>query len=657
MRIAILVPDDRDELRRYADADPYFGPAPTALLEGLAKMPECEVHIVCAIQKPLRSPRKLADNIYYHSVMVRKWGWMRGAYLGCILAIRKKLREIKPDLVHGQGTERYCALAAVLSGYPSVLTLHGNMRQLAKISRSRPFSFPWLAARLEQFALPRSLGVFCNSHHTQRLVSGVAAATWLVPNALRGSFFPAPTAIQPSLPPVLLNIGVIGPNKSQNEILDVAARLRRRQAAFELHFIGRLDESLPYGRRFLARIQEAEKEGYARYLGQKSEADLIGLMDSASGLIHAPAEEAFGLVVAEGLARNLKLFGARVGGVVDIAAGTEGAELFEPGMRGRWKRPYLNGFAPGIQNQTKRRGKCGNAIILSGSPAGIAKFTAKLSAQIRTELPCCLRWQCLKSPTDYATDPFFEYQARLTVNIQEAQHIWNELGQDDPMWAVLTDADKKGGKWTAEQFFQTGREEVGQMVKKLEDSGIDFQRGKALDFGCGLGRLSQALSNYFSSVDGVDISASMIEKARAFNKAPEKVCYHLNPKADLGLFPSASFDFIFTRICLQHITPRHQLAYISEFMRLLKPGGIAHFQTIHAHGPRALVPDWFTEIYRKFKHRGKAFIPMYGVPTRRVLGAIKAGGGVVKAQECSAYEGRWESRFRTDNFVVIKPKF
>jgi len=331
MRIAFLVPDDRDEFRRYADAEPYFGPAPSALLEGLAKMPECEVHIVCAIQKALRSPAKLADNIYYHSVLVRKWGWMRGAYLGCILALRNKLREIKPDLVHGQGTERYCALAAVFSGYPNVLTLHGNMRQLARMGRARPFSFPWLAARLERLVLPRSCGVFCNSQHTRRLVSGLAARTWLVPNALRGIFFSAPATNRPSLPPVLLNIGVISPNKSQNEVLDMAARLRQRQAAFELHFIGNLDEGLAYGRRFRARINQAEKEGYARYLGQKSEGEMIELMDSASGLIHTPAEEAFGLVVGEGLARNLKFFGARVGGVADIAAGSEGAELFAPG--------------------------------------------------------------------------------------------------------------------------------------------------------------------------------------------------------------------------------------------------------------------------------------------------------------------------------------
>jgi glycosyltransferase involved in cell wall biosynthesis len=51
-------------------------------------------------------------------------------------------------------------------------------------------------------------------------------------------------------------------------------------------------------------------------------------MDAASALVHFPSEEAFGLVVAEALARNLKLFASSTGGVPDIATGVEGAELF-----------------------------------------------------------------------------------------------------------------------------------------------------------------------------------------------------------------------------------------------------------------------------------------------------------------------------------------
>ena len=90
------------------------------------------------------SPEKLAPNIFFHSLYVPKLGWLRTAYQGCIRAVRKKLRELRPNIVHGQGTERDCAISAVFSGFPNVLTIHGNLRLIAKVTQARRFSFPWL---------------------------------------------------------------------------------------------------------------------------------------------------------------------------------------------------------------------------------------------------------------------------------------------------------------------------------------------------------------------------------------------------------------------------------------------------------------------------------------------------------------------------------
>jgi glycosyltransferase involved in cell wall biosynthesis len=321
--------DNREDARRYSEPEPRFGTAPEALLEGFEGVRECEVHVVSCVHKPVRSPAKLSDNIYYHSLVVPKWGWLRGAYLGCIRAARKKLREIKPDIVHGQGTERYCALCAVYSGFPNVVTIHGNMREIAKVNRARPLSYLWLAGRLERWTLARTGGVLCNSAYTRQNISPLARTAWMVPNAVREIFFSPPQGV-PDSPPVLLNIGVISLRKSQNELLELAARLHGRKAKFQMQFIGKLDERTAYGAEFRSRITWAQQEGYARYVAYKAEGELVELMDRAAGLVHFPKEEAFGLVVAEGLARNLKLFGARVGGIMDIAAGVEGAELFDP---------------------------------------------------------------------------------------------------------------------------------------------------------------------------------------------------------------------------------------------------------------------------------------------------------------------------------------
>ena len=123
-------------------------------------------------------------------------------------------------------------------------------------------------------------------------------------------------------------MGVVTAYKRQLEILGLARNLWRRGFRFELRFIGMVPPHNPYGAEFLRQITQAQADGYARHLGWLEIKELIAALDSAAGTVHFPAEEAFGLVVAEALARNLKFFGAEVGGVGDIASGVEGVELF-----------------------------------------------------------------------------------------------------------------------------------------------------------------------------------------------------------------------------------------------------------------------------------------------------------------------------------------
>ena len=239
------------------------------------------------------------------------------------------------------------------------------------------------------------------------------------------------------------------------------------------------------------------------------------------------------------------------------------------------------------------------------------------------------------------------------MNIKDINKNWTELGNDDPMWVVLTDPAKKGNRWQEEDFFATGKEEIKKQFAKLDAQGISVRNGKALDFGCGVGRLTQALASRFEQVDGVDVSDSMIRNAEKLNRFPGRAKYHLNARGDLESFPSGEYDFIYSIIALQHIPPAFQKNYIADFMRLLSPGGIASFQTVHFKGWRNLIPDWMVDSYRKFKHKGKAFIPMYGVNPGQVRQIVVRGDGSVLKHDCVPYGG-FESRLANDIFVIQK---
>ena len=330
MRVAILTTDSREHFGNYTDPKPSFGTAPTALFQGFATLPNLEVHILSCTQQPMFSPAKLADNIWFHSLHVPKIGWLRTGYFGCILAVRKKLQEIQPDIVHGQGTERDCGISAIFSGYPNVITIHGNMALLARTFHAGLATFYWWAAKLENFTLPRSSGVFCNSIHTQNLVLDRTKKTWLVPNALRAAFFSdKQTPQKVSEKPRLLVVGVVTPNKRQLEILSCLKSLRRQGASFEAVFIGSCGNGA-YCRDFLIELADAKNDGWATFSGYVDEATIVHSMNNAHALIHFSLEESFGLVVAESLARGLKVFASNVGGIRDIASGVPEAELFDP---------------------------------------------------------------------------------------------------------------------------------------------------------------------------------------------------------------------------------------------------------------------------------------------------------------------------------------
>ncbi len=329
IRVAMIVGDEREVLGQWERTDPYFGPAPAALIAGLAGLEELELHILCCTRHSLPAPEKIALNIFYHSIRVPRWGYLKTFYLPAILAIRRTLKSLRPEAVHGQGTEREYALAAAYSGFPSAVTIHGNMRAIARHFRARPLSFHWLTARLETIALRKATGVICNSAYTEEQVRPLARKTWRVPNALASEFFQPPTA-ERSTEPVLLNVGHLAVHKNQLELLELASRLHERGLRFRLDFIGGIHAKSDYGRRFLAALAPAERAGWARHLGVLSRAELITHLDSAHALVHVATEESFGLAVAEALARNLRLFAFRTGGIADIAAKLDDTTLITP---------------------------------------------------------------------------------------------------------------------------------------------------------------------------------------------------------------------------------------------------------------------------------------------------------------------------------------
>lgn len=160
---------------------------------------------------------------------------------------------------------------------------------------------------------------------------------------------------------------------------------------------------------------------------------------------------------------------------------------------------------------------------------------------------------------------------------------WEALGKSDPYYGVLT-CDKfrhaNLDPSTRREFFASGERHMVDLLARVEGLLGPVGRGRALDFGCGVGRLAIPLARdgRFTAVTGVDISESMLQEARR-NAAEVKLTNVDFVGSDDGLSKlNGSYDFVHSYIVLQHIPVERGEAIVRQLVSRLAPGGVAALQ-------------------------------------------------------------------------------
>ncbi|HQZ82005.1 MAG TPA: class I SAM-dependent methyltransferase [Pyrinomonadaceae bacterium] len=224
--------------------------------------------------------------------------------------------------------------------------------------------------------------------------------------------------------------------------------------------------------------------------------------------------------------------------------------------------------------------------------------------------------------------------------MDDRKKVWEEYGAKDAYWAVVTldefrdtnlDADAK------DSFFRSGYEHIAGVWRAIEEKfGIELRPQRALDYGCGVGRLLVPMSERCASVTGVDISENMLAETR--RNLGERGAEGFRLLTDKAFMEDAGrYDFVHTFIVLQHIDPAIGYKVIARMLEMLEPGGYGMIHVTY----KDLAPAWRKfrgRIYRDVPSvhkivsavtgRKGSFIPTYEYDAARVRSAIKSGGGV-----------------------------
>lgn len=167
----------------------------------------------------------------------------------------------------------------------------------------------------------------------------------------------------------------------------------------------------------------------------------------------------------------------------------------------------------------------------------------------------------------------------LEEQLSKMRRDWDERAKENARYYVATGNEN----WSDEEFFASGQltfEE--EILTDLENicQGKDPKQMRVLEIGCGAGRVTRALANYFGEVFAVDVSGEMVAQAnRALEPFPNSRAFQ-GTGMDLRVLPDDKpYDFAFSGIVFQHIPSREVIeSYVQEVSRLLRPGALFKFQ-------------------------------------------------------------------------------
>jgi glycosyltransferase involved in cell wall biosynthesis len=255
---------------------------------------------------------------------------MSSAFLGRLIAARSVLRRLKPDLVHGQGTEAGYAWMATASGLPNVITIHGLLRLVHGFSNLSILDVRRLGELMEGATLKRATNIISISRFIESATAGTTNARFFrIPNAVRPTFYEVPLAA-PAGDGRVLYVGRIAPEKGLLDLMHAAQTLDSQGVSGQVEVIGTATRD---GQDYLLQcksIAGSLRNVRILFMGARSGRELSDLLVGATCVVLPSKIENSPMVVAEAMAAGTPPVAYAVGGVPErIADGVDGF-LIEP---------------------------------------------------------------------------------------------------------------------------------------------------------------------------------------------------------------------------------------------------------------------------------------------------------------------------------------
>ncbi|MBI9054681.1 MAG: glycosyltransferase family 4 protein [Bacteroidales bacterium] len=282
------------------------------LAYALAKNPELEVHFFCNAslwKTEIYTDKDLHIHFIGHPPrldILNRLSFMQFSNF----QIQRLLNKLKPDLVHGIGTDHEYAYIAVKSGYPNVVTVHGVMKQIVEKYNSPWYSSFSLFAIFESLAIQKTKHIISINPYVSEQFDYFKGQFHQIENSISADFFSIPSKEEYDL----CFIGMYNKGKRLLNVISALQILRTNHPDIKLKIIGNpLD--LVYDQEIKKFIQNNNLEHNVKFLGQLEQKEVATLLAQSKMLVVPSIQETAPMVIAEAMALGKAIVATNVGGI------------------------------------------------------------------------------------------------------------------------------------------------------------------------------------------------------------------------------------------------------------------------------------------------------------------------------------------------------
>jgi glycosyltransferase involved in cell wall biosynthesis len=329
MRVAIIGSYPLDSTQIHGGVQAAFA----YLVKGLRQIDGLQVHVLTFGSPDLTEPDQIEqDGITLHLLPVHPRFELARNFRTYRSIVNKELAQIQPSVVHAQDATDH-AYAALRSGYPAVITVHGVRSEDSKYEGS-------LRTRIRNYAFNMLIGRYI-MRHTRHLIAISRYVTdyyapllrpevhvYYVPNAIGSSFFDLEDG---SNGQTILFAGRVIPRKRVLDLVQAFSKIAQQMPSARLRIAGEYSSERAYVEEVRNLISTTNLEDRVHLLGSLSEDAVLCEFAGCDVLALPSIQETTPMVIAQAMAAGKPVVATPVGGVAEMVSDGETGFLVDVG--------------------------------------------------------------------------------------------------------------------------------------------------------------------------------------------------------------------------------------------------------------------------------------------------------------------------------------